>query len=476
MSIQQTATVSVVTRVSNPCELPARIESPCYERREYFARQLFWAIALSIYFFAIYSSSNAYAAHRYASGQNVHTFYFEWEKSIRFVPAFIVPYMSIDLFFFFAPFLCTDLRELRTHARRVVLAITVAGLFFVLAPLRYGFDRPVPTGLFGPIFRFLHGFDHPYNLAPSLHIALRSLLWVIYVRHIGSWLLRNSVRVWFLLIGLSTLLVGQHHVIDLASGQILAMFCFYLFPDAIAPLEKQMTRDERAPKNVFVAAMYALGLIACVTVGLFMRRWGWIMIWPAFDLAIVCLAYLGFGSSIFRKSRGRLPITTRCLLGPLLLGANISWFLRRSKPAFCEIAPVVWFGRRLSSREARQLVRDGFTAALDLTAEFSAPAALLELSYLNIPILDLAAPPVGPLQRAVQFIQQESHRGKVYVYCALGYSRSACVIAAYLLASRRAESVNEAITLVRRARPRIVINHMHRDVLRRFVERQTAVE
>jgi len=40
----------------------------------------------------------------------------------------------------------------------------------------------------------LYGFDQPYNLAPSLHIALRSLLWGIYVRHTRG-LLRIGVQV-----------------------------------------------------------------------------------------------------------------------------------------------------------------------------------------------------------------------------------------------------------------------------------------
>jgi hypothetical protein len=79
-----------------------------------------------------------------------------------------------------------------------------------LLPLHYGFEQPQMGGTLGYIFGFLHSFDYPYNLAPSLHIALRSLIWVVFIRHTFG-LTRWGVRVWLILVGLSTLFVKQHH-------------------------------------------------------------------------------------------------------------------------------------------------------------------------------------------------------------------------------------------------------------------------
>jgi hypothetical protein len=42
----------------------------------------------------------------------------------------ILPYMSIDLFFIAAPFLCRTEEELRTFSRRVIAAILIAGFVF----------------------------------------------------------------------------------------------------------------------------------------------------------------------------------------------------------------------------------------------------------------------------------------------------------------------------------------------------------
>jgi membrane-associated phospholipid phosphatase len=67
-------------------------------------------------------------------------------------------------------------------------------------------------------------------MAPSLHVTEIMLLWVIYSRHTSSWL-RSAIQVWLLLVIASTLLVWQHHVIDVITGFLLGVVCFLVFPD-----------------------------------------------------------------------------------------------------------------------------------------------------------------------------------------------------------------------------------------------------
>ena len=50
--------------------------------------------------------------------------------------------------------------------------------------------------------------DQPYNLLPSLHIALRTILAETYARHTRG-VLRHASNIWFVLIGLSALLFGE---------------------------------------------------------------------------------------------------------------------------------------------------------------------------------------------------------------------------------------------------------------------------
>src|SRR5947208_15529144 len=87
---------------------------------------------LSVLFLIVYSGCN------WITGQRSHvgSFYFQWERAIPFVPFMILPYMSIDLFFVAAPFLCRTDQELRVFSRRVVAAIPISGISFLPFPLR----------------------------------------------------------------------------------------------------------------------------------------------------------------------------------------------------------------------------------------------------------------------------------------------------------------------------------------------------
>ncbi len=195
------------------------------------------ALGLSLLFVAVYGATNRITALR----TDVHTVYFAWERHIPFVPAMIVPYMSIDLFFLAAPFLCSHRRELRTLSRRITAAILIAGVSFLLFPLELAVERPHAEGAIGAVFNWFRGVDLPYNLCPSLHIALRTILADLYARH-SRGLAKWSLQVWFSLVGLSTLLTYQHHVIDVAGGFVLAAVCFYAIRET--PFKLPVERNE----------------------------------------------------------------------------------------------------------------------------------------------------------------------------------------------------------------------------------------
>src|SRR5437762_10691270 len=92
---------------------------------------------LSVLFLVVYSGCNWITGQR---GQ-VGSFYFQWERAIPFVPFMILPYMSIDLFFIAAPFLCRTDEELWIFSRRLVVAMLFSGLCFLLFLLGFAFPR-----------------------------------------------------------------------------------------------------------------------------------------------------------------------------------------------------------------------------------------------------------------------------------------------------------------------------------------------
>src|SRR5438876_12135580 len=77
-------------------------------------KALLASAGLSFLFLVVYSGCNWITARRAGVG----TFYFEWERGIPFVPFMLLPYLSIDLFFVAAPFLCRTERELRRVSAR----------------------------------------------------------------------------------------------------------------------------------------------------------------------------------------------------------------------------------------------------------------------------------------------------------------------------------------------------------------------
>jgi hypothetical protein len=174
------------------------------------------------------------------------------------------------------------------------------------------------------------------------------------------------------------------------------------------------------------------------------------------------------GPDVFRKRHGRLPHASRVIFAPYLAIARVVrlHYRRRSAP-HCQIAPGVWVGREPSLRHLDKLSAIGVGAILDLTAECSRPRETRGMAYFNLPLLDLTPPSVDDLHQAVAFIESHAQEG-VYVHCALGYSRAACVAAAYLLGTGQAANPDAAIALVRAARPAVVIKPHTIDVLRGY--------
>ncbi|WP_159566494.1 phosphatase PAP2/dual specificity phosphatase family protein [Budvicia diplopodorum] len=415
---------------------------------------LVWLLFLAPYFFLTYGQVNQFTATR----NNVATLAFGWESSIPFWPWTIVPYWSIDLLYGVSLFICTTRRELMVHGYRLVLASLIACAGFLIFPLRFSFVRPVSDGPFGWLFQRLEMFDLPYNQAPSLHIILLWLLWLRFYPHVAStwrWLLHG----WFALIGLSVLTTWQHHFIDVVTGLFAGVAVSYVLPVA-SRWRWQPSKDpfaRRLASYYFIAAT-ALALGAWLLGGGF-----WLMLWPAAGLLMVALGYLGLGSSIFQKSAsGCTSPSARILLAPYQLGAWCSflYFSTKNQPV-SEIAS----GILLGSYPRHELPA---IAVLDMTSEWQQSRYTTCLSYRACPQLDLLAPDIEELQQSVLALNQLRQQGPVLVHCALGLSRSATVVAAWLIQQGYAADVSSAINMIRRARPAVIFRPSHIDVLNQW--------
>ena len=421
------------------------------------------AVSLSILFITVYGLAGWLTSLR----TEVGTWAFEWERNVPFVPWLVVPYMSLDLFFVAAPFLCADRTELRALGRRMTIAILGAGATFLVMPLRFAFPRPEPAGWTAAMFETLYGFDRPFNLFPSLHLAILVILCGTYHRHtrgVARWVTHS----WFGLIGLSTVLTYQHHVVDVGGGLALGFICLYLIP------EYRVTHPTTTNARIgrwYLAASVVLGAGA-----ISLRPWGLALLWPAVTLAVVAGAYFGFHANVARKEDGRLPLTSKAVLAPWLAAQHASLiYYRPQADAWNAVTPNVWIGRQLREPQAAAAVRQGANAVLDLTGEFSEARAFRALSYLSLPILDLTAPTPQQLRMGIDFINAHRATGAVYVHCKIGYSRSAVVVGAWLIEAGLAATPCEAVAMLRAVRPNLVVRPETIAALQAFHHRDSGV-
>ena len=405
-----------------------------------------WLAALGPFFLLSYGGANWLAALR----DDVPSIVFGWEHRIPFLGWTIIPYWSIDALYGLSLFLCASEAELDTHGRRLLTAQIVTVACFILFPLRFAFARPEVAGVSGFLFAALTSFDKPFNQAPSLHIALLTVLWPLYARHVPRWAL-GPLHLWFALIGVSVLTTYQHHFIDVPTGALVGLLCLWLWPDGGAsPLSCAAPAADR--RRWRLAAYYAAGSAALAACAFAIVGAGLWLLWPATSLALVAANYAFIGAAGFQKDAdGRMSVAARWLLAPYLLGAWINSRLwTRRNPAPSLIRDGVWLGRLPSRREAAP-----FATIFDLCAELPGPCG--PAACHAVPLLDLVAPAPERLREIAAGIERSRAAGPVLVCCALGYSRSAAAIAAWLLSSARAATPAAAVEQIRRARPRIVI-------------------
>lgn len=423
---------------------------------------MLWLLFLGPFFFGTYGFANWLASHRSDVGSVV----FQWEQHIPFLAWTIVPYWSIDLLYALSVFVCASRDELRAHVKRLLAAQVISVTCFILFPLKFVFERPETHGLYGWMFDVLTGFDEPFNQAPSLHIALLVIMWVRYGRHVtGLW--RYVLHGSFALIAVSVLTTYQHHFIDLPTGLWVGWLCVWLFPeDYRSPLAACAVTGD--PVRHRLALRYGAGALLLAAAGAVGGGWALWLFWPAASLALVAVVYACMNEEAFQKSPdGSLNPAAWWLLAPYVLGAwiNSRWWTR-STPAADSIVPGLFLGRLPTLVERRVL---GVRSIIDVAAEL--PCNARGIGYRSVPMLDLVMPTLQQLDRAAEAIEAAMPKGPVLVCCALGFSRSAVGVAAWLLRTRRACSTGEAVAQLRRARPAVVLRAGHVELLEAFARR-----
>lgn len=426
-----------------------------------------WLVFLGPLFYATYGFANWWATTR----ANVPSMAFDWERHVPFWPWTIFPYWTINVFYALSLFLARSKHTLDRHALRLVTATLIACTCFIVWPLHFSFGQPPVEGAPAFLFNALRGFDQPFNQAPSLHIALAVILWDWYRQFLRAPRLRWArvvLHVWAFAICASVLTTWQHHFIDIPTGALLGLVCVWLWPLERVVSMPRAWRVARDAQRWKLAGFYAVGAVIFLAAALHGGgAWLWLA-WPAASLALVALNYIGLGARGFQMNgQGRMGWAARWLFAPYRLGAALNaWLWTRKLPPSVEVVPGLRLGRRPTHAE---WLAAGQPRLVSLCAELQMPAGVPHARC--VPLLDLVVPPTVRLQRAAAVIEGQRRNADgatVWVCCALGFSRSAAAVIAWLGRYGPAAGPAEAEDTVRRARPQIVLRGAWRVSLEPF--------
>jgi protein-tyrosine phosphatase len=179
-----------------------------------------------------------------------------------------------------------------------------------------------------------------------------------------------------------------------------------------------------------------------------------LLVWCGVAVGSVGMAYAVGSPRVFgKRADGSLAWWAVALLLPFLVVQWATWWCWKTvsrEPAWHEVAPGLWLGRRAAARE----LPEGVEVVVDLTEGFAKPRGYApSIEYVALPTLDGCAPPGGP---AIDLLTRlaDDPRG-LYVHCAQGHGRSAMLVALLLVLRGAAASFEEAVGLVRGRRPAV---------------------
>lgn len=140
-----------------------------------------------------------------------------------------------------------------------------------------------------------------------------------------------------------------------------------------------------------------------------------------------------------------------------------------SEPLYSLVAPDLYLGGW--PRHSSDLPQGGL-ARVDMTAELPARGSG---PYLNVPLYDTQGPSAQQTETAVKWAAARRREGTpVYVFCQNGHGRSGVVAAALLVELGLARDGEEALRVLKAARPRVRFNAAQAEAMRAWEAVQRA--
>lgn len=199
--------------------------------------------------------------------------------------------------------------------------------------------------------------------------------------------------------------------------------------------------------------------------GIQVGGFGVTLFWPGLSFSIVAIGYFGLGPRVFgKRPDGTIAWYALVALFPYFVYTWVVWHLVRllsGEDCYNRVSPELYLGRRALAHELPPEV----TTVVDLTSEFPEPKGVRTgRHYICVPTLD--ADVSSNFEALVEKILDLSP--PIYIHCAQGHGRSGTLVAALLMAKGTAKDADEAMSLVRTARPDVRLNARQKAFLQQY--------
>ncbi|QQR41369.1 inositol phosphorylceramide synthase [Myxococcus xanthus] len=188
-----------------------------WPRKEELALTAAMATGFALFFVTVYGGAS-WLTGFYTGGLRVEL---SFERHIPFMPSWALVYVSMDVLLLLSLFVFRTWRDMVPFALALCVETALAAVCFLLFPVEVAWPPRAVEGTWAGVFQLADTLNLERNYLPSLHVAFACTAALAYAERAGA-LGRILFGLWALAIAASTLLIHEHHVVDVVAGALLA--------------------------------------------------------------------------------------------------------------------------------------------------------------------------------------------------------------------------------------------------------------
>ncbi|MCP3142387.1 phosphatase PAP2 family protein [Pyxidicoccus xibeiensis] len=171
----------------------------------------------ALFFLAVYGGAS-WVTGFYPGGLHVDL---PFERHIPFIPAWAAVYVSMDVLLLLSLLVFRTWRDMLPFALVLCVQTVLGALFFLVLPVEVAWPPRLVQGGWADVFLLADTMNLERNYLPSLHVAFACTAALAYAERSG-WFAQTVFGLWAAGIAASTLLIHEHHLVDVLAGVLLA--------------------------------------------------------------------------------------------------------------------------------------------------------------------------------------------------------------------------------------------------------------